>query len=58
MKDDTWYDLKQPIFVYDENDDIQEVTKLYCNGVKEVCEIEFEDGNVYYLTGNHKLKNR
>ena len=31
------------------------ITKLYCNGVKEVFEIEFEDGNVYKFTGNHQL---
>jgi ribonucleoside-diphosphate reductase alpha chain len=44
--------------VLDENNDPQEVTKLYVNGVKEVFEIEFEDGNLYKLTGNHKLKTK
>ena len=58
LMDDTWYDLKFPIYVYDENNKIQEVTKLYCNGIKDVYEIEFEDGNTYHLTGNHKLKTK
>lgn len=42
--------------VLDENNSPQEITKLYVNGSCEVFEIEFEDGNSYEFTGNHKLK--
>jgi len=55
MKEDEWFDLKKPIQVYDMNNDLQNVSKLYCNGVKEVYEIQMEDGEVYKFTGNHKL---
>ncbi len=42
--------------VYDENNDLKEITNLYVNGVSEVYKIEFEDGNIYEFTGDHKLK--
>ena len=29
---------------------------MYVNGFADLYEIEFEDGNVYKFTGNHKLK--
>lgn len=44
--------------VFDENDDIQNITGLYINGIKDVYEIEFEDGQVYEFTGNHLLKTK
>ena len=40
----------------DENYELQNVTKLYVNGINEVYEIEDDVGNVYKFTGNHKLK--
>lgn len=58
LNDNTWIDVSshnKSISVYDENNDIQEVTKLYINGEVPVYEIEFEDGNVYSFTGNHRL---
>jgi hypothetical protein len=42
--------------VFDENNDLQRVTKLYVNGMSDVYEIEDEDGNAYKFTGNHKIK--
>lgn len=42
--------------VYDEYNDEQIITKLYCNGKHEVYEIEFEDGLKYKFTAEHKLK--
>jgi hypothetical protein len=42
--------------VFDENDEAQEITGLFVNGLEPVYEIEFEDGNIYKFTGNHKLK--
>lgn len=52
----TWVDLNDELFVYDENDDLQKVTKLFVNGMSEVYEIEDEFGNNYKFTPNHKLK--
>lgn len=56
----TWLELN-PIKttlprILDENNDLQEIKGLYVNGSQEVFEIEFEDGNKYKLTGNHRLK--
>lgn len=56
MKDGTWIEPKVKTLVLDEGNVEREVTKLYLNGVKPVYEIEFEDGTVVKLTGNHKLK--
>lgn len=47
---------KRQLRVYDENNELKDITNLYVNGVSEVYEIEFEDGNSYKFTGNHKLK--
>lgn len=56
-----WLDIK-PEFsvprVIDENNNSQEITKLFVNGIEEVYEIEFEDGKIYRMTGNHKLKTK
>lgn len=56
MEDGTWIEPKIKTLVLDEGNVEREVTKLYLNGVKPVYEIEFEDGTVVKLTGNHKLK--
>lgn len=56
MEDGTWIEPKVKTLVLDEGNAEREVTKLYLNGVKPVYEIEFEDGTVVKLTGNHKLK--
>ncbi len=55
MIQDTWYELKQPLTVFDMNNDEKQVTKLYCNGIAEVYEIEDENGETYKFTGNHQL---
>jgi ribonucleoside-triphosphate reductase (thioredoxin) len=52
----TWLHLNKLLEVYDENNDIQKVTKLFINGISEVFEIEDENGIKYKFTGNHKLK--
>jgi hypothetical protein len=52
----TWLELNKPLKVMDENYELQNVTKLYVNGMNEVYEIEDDAGNVYKFTGNHKLK--
>lgn len=52
-----WIDIggKKLPQVYDENNDLQDITKLFVNGNSPVIEIEFEDGNSYKFTPNHKL---
>lgn len=52
----TWIEPKKAIRVYDENNDLQPVTRLFVNGLAEVYEVKMADGNVYKFTGNHKLK--
>lgn len=42
--------------VLDENNEPQEITNLFVNGVEQVFAITFEDGETYRFTGNHKLK--
>lgn len=56
MEDGTWIEPTVKTLVLDEGNVEREVTKLYLNGVKPVYEIEFEDGVIVKLTGNHKLK--
>ena len=56
MEDGAWIEPTVKTMVLDEGNVEREVTKLYLNGVKPVYEIEFEDGTVVKLTGNHKLK--
>ena len=56
--DGTWFEPRTKTTVLDESDAGREVTKLYKNGVKPVYEIEFEDGYVAKLTGNHQLKTK
>jgi ribonucleoside-diphosphate reductase alpha chain len=54
--EDVTLDIYKKLMVFDENNELQEISGLYINGVQEIFEIEFEDGNVYGFTGNHKLK--
>ena len=56
LNPDTWIEPKNDIYVYDENNDIQKVSKLYINGMSDVYEIEDTLGTRYKFTGNHKLK--
>lgn len=52
----TWIKPTINTYVYDENNDKKLVTSLFVNGMSEVYEIEFEDGNSYRFTAEHKLK--
>lgn len=56
MEGGTWIEPTVKTLVLDEGNVERQVTKLYLNGVKPVYEIEFEDGVIVKLTGNHKLK--
>ena len=51
-----WVEPIQDMMVYDENNMLQKITKLYMNGISEVYEIEDEEGNKYKFTAEHKLK--
>ena len=51
-----WIEPKSDVFVYNENDDAEKITKLYVNGMSEVYEITMEDGFVAKLTSEHRLK--
>ncbi len=55
MQKGSWLPLRTKAVVFDLDDNEQEVTKLYVNGIEEVYELEFDDGKVYKFTGNHKL---
>ena len=52
----TWLELNKTLKVWDENYELQNVTKLFVNGMSEVYEIEDDIGNIYKFTGNHMLK--
>lgn len=54
----TWLPLTKKLEVFDENNDLQNVTKLFVNGLSEIFEIEDENGIKYKFTGNHKLKTK
>ena len=58
QKPGTWITPNKNLNVYDENNDLQKVTKLFVNGMSPVYEIEDEEGNVFKFTGNHKLKTK
>lgn len=53
--DGSWFVPTTTYKVFDENNELQEITKLYINGVRPLIEIEFEDGKKYKFTENHKL---
>jgi ribonucleoside-diphosphate reductase alpha chain len=53
---DTFAKPKNLLKVFDENNELQDITALYMNGNTPVYDIEFEDGSIYKFTGNHKLK--
>jgi ribonucleoside-diphosphate reductase alpha chain len=50
-----WIIPKVKINVFDDNNNEQEITKLYINGIDDLYEIECIDGKKYKFTPNHKL---
>lgn len=48
----------EQLFVYDENNEPQLITKLYVNGYSEVYEIEDDSGKIWKFTGNHEVKTK
>lgn len=55
-KSDVWLPLKRPLFIYNENDKLEKVTKLYVNGLSETCQIQLDDGTILNCTPKHKFK--
>ena len=51
-----WLESTEELFVYDENNELQPITKLYVNGYAETYELTDEDGNTYNFTAEHKVK--
>jgi ribonucleoside-diphosphate reductase alpha chain len=55
MEAGTWIEPTEELLVYDKNNDLQEVTKLYVNGIAEVYIVKFDDGTMNKFTKEHKL---
>lgn len=55
LHSDMWIEPKCPLKVYDKNNELMLVTKLYVNGMADVYELEDENGHVFRFTGNHEL---
>jgi len=53
---DLWLKPTKTMYVRDENNDQQKITKLYINGEVDVLEFKLEDGTVVQCTPNHKFK--
>lgn len=56
MTPGSWIEPIEDLLVFDENNALQPITRLYVNGLSEVYEIEMEDNTFVKFTGNHKLK--
>lgn len=56
MDGGNWITPDRKMYVYDENNEEKEITKLYVNGLSEVYEIIMEDNTIVKLTANHQLK--
>lgn len=50
-----FHPVKEEIYVWDHNNQKQRITKLFNNGFKKLCEIQFEDGEVVRATPKHKF---
>lgn len=53
---DTWLELKQPLQIFNEDNELENVSKLYVNGKIQTYEIPLEDGSVIRSTPWHKFK--
>jgi ribonucleoside-diphosphate reductase alpha chain len=47
--------VEKVLQVYDKDNNLQDIEYLYVNGSEETYDIEFEDGEIYSFTANHKL---
>jgi intein/homing endonuclease len=55
-KSNIWLETKIDIFVFNENNKLEKITKLYVNGVDEMVEFYMEDGTKMKCTPWHKFK--
>jgi hypothetical protein len=54
---DTWLEVsKSDLRVYNENNEEDEISKLFVNGYDDVYEFTTEDGSVHTFTAQHKFK--
>jgi len=51
-----WLELKKPLLILNENNEIENVTRLYVNGEIQTYEIPLDDGSVVKCTPWHKFK--
>ena len=51
-----WLEPTKDLLVYDENDELKPITKLFVNGFAETYEVSDENGNTYEFTAEHKVK--
>jgi ribonucleoside-diphosphate reductase alpha chain len=51
-----WLEPTKDLLVYDENDELKPITKLFVNGFAETYEVSDENGNTYKFTAEHKVK--
>ena len=52
----TWVTLSKPFSVFNENNDLEECSKIYYNSKRETLDISMGDGSVFTCTYNHKFK--
>lgn len=52
----TWIEPSKALRVFDENNELQTITKLFVNGMSELFEIQLEDGTKARFTPDHELK--
>jgi hypothetical protein len=51
-----WLQLKTPVMVFNENNELERVSQLYVNGLSETYQIPMEDGTIFNATAFHKFK--
>lgn len=51
-----WYPLSKEMYVKDENNDLQKITKLFVNGFEETIKFLMEDNTIIECTPLHKFK--
>jgi hypothetical protein len=50
-----WYDIKEPIKVYNHLNEEKNITKLFVNGYEETVKFVMEDDSIIECTPNHKF---
>jgi ribonucleoside-triphosphate reductase len=58
LREDMWIKPTILLNVFDKNNQLQPITKLYVNGMADVYEIEDDKGCIHKFTGNHELETK